>query len=284
VIENLYGKSFVLVLDATQFKPTNEIPSQRLVQFCDLVPKSMVSNMVSVLIVNPSTWFRKYIKNTDFSAIHNIIKRVTFVTSLKEIASYISPSETHLPKSTGRVVNSTCNIRTWPSLTKLSPSPLLSAVALDREPSTIFFPVSRVWKDNTQIYVKIKIGVEYVQIISKKKQEMVFGASGLTNDVYHISEIQAAPGSENSGDQANQVSFISSADRMVITLRSSKSGQLLQVRKLTQCSVRHGHLLIYINRRYNTAKNDTTQQDLSPTLIASSDQAMFQDGCSIWLF
>lgn len=80
----------------------NEIPQQRLVQFCDLVPKSMVSNMVLVLIVNPSTWFRKYIKNTDFPSIHNIIKRITFTISLKELDSYISPSETHLPKSTGR--------------------------------------------------------------------------------------------------------------------------------------------------------------------------------------
>lgn len=108
-------------------------------------------------------------------------------------------------------------------------------MALEREPSTVFFPVSRVWKDNTQIYVKIKIGIEYVQIISKKKQEMVFGASALTNDVYHISEIQATAGSGNHGDQANQVSFVSSADRTFITLRSSKSDQLLQVRQLTQC-------------------------------------------------
>jgi neurofibromin 1 len=108
-------------------------------------------------------------------------------------------------------------------------------VALESEPSTIFFPVSRVWKDNTQIYVKIKIGIEYVQIISKKKQEMVFGTSALTNDVYHISEIQVTTDSGNQGDHANQVSFVSSADRMVITLRSSKSDQLLQVRQLAQC-------------------------------------------------
>jgi neurofibromin 1 len=102
-------------------------------------------------------------------------------------------------------------------------------VDLEKDPSTItFFPVSRVWQYNFETPVTVKVNTEYVQMISSRKQELIPGKLTLTNDVYHISELQ---GFSNAGSQANQLSFMSSADKTTIVLRTPKHNNLLHVKK-----------------------------------------------------
>ncbi|CAO3591302.1 unnamed protein product [Absidia cylindrospora] len=210
VIENLFGKPFDVVLDVTQFGPANEISQKCATQFAELMPKSMVGNMISIIIYNSNTWFRKYLKMSHFPAPDAIVKRIAFAVNLKELAEFIHPSQVQLPKST---------------------------VALEKEPSTAFFHVSRILQFNMEIPVTIRVGAEYIQIICDKKQEMVFGGYAVTNDVYHISELQGITCSGNYGENAYQVSFTTSMDRMVVYLRTPKYKQLLQA--ILQCKGRY---------------------------------------------
>ncbi|CAO3597273.1 unnamed protein product [Absidia cylindrospora] len=218
VMENLYGKTFVLVIDVTQFGPANEIPKRYVTQFWELMPKSIMNNLSSVVVFNPNTRFRKYFKRGNYPVSQKINLRIVFAISLKELAELIHPSEIRLPRST---------------------------VALEKESSTTFYPVSRIMQYNIETPVTVKIGTEYIRIISNRKQEMVFGTHSLTNDVYHISDIQGFTGAGNNGDQSNQISFTSNTDKMAIVLRTPKYNHLL-------------HTILRSKRQYDETKPSNT--------------------------
>lgn len=97
----MYGKPFIVVLDATRFGPDNEIPKNRLLQFSELIPKSILAGVPSIIVYNPNTCFRKFLKRSNCPVDPKFAKRITFAITMKELAEYIQPSEVQLPRSTG---------------------------------------------------------------------------------------------------------------------------------------------------------------------------------------
>ncbi|KAI8078788.1 uncharacterized protein BX664DRAFT_367193 [Halteromyces radiatus] len=217
MLENMGAESFIVVMDVTRFGSENEIPKQRFIQFCEMFPKSTLANLQMIICYNSNTCFRRYLKRADYQTTNKIIKRIVFAVSLEEIAEYIHPTALQLPKST---------------------------VALDKEPSNTFYTVSRVWQYNVPTPVTIKVSSEFVQVISNRKQEIIFNTYAFTNDVYHISEIQNIRNPGIRGDQVNELAFTSTVDKMTIYIRSPKADQLL-------------HTILNSKRRYEAIRPST---------------------------
>ncbi|KAI8390971.1 uncharacterized protein BYT42DRAFT_508674 [Radiomyces spectabilis] len=217
-LERATNKSFEVLIDLTMFEPMNEIPNQWISQILQLLPFDIYDNVATIHIYNPNSYLRKYIKKLPRPVTHKISKRITFAVTLAELHEHIHPSEIRLLKST---------------------------MALDTEPSAVFYPVNRISQYKITIPVTVKVGAEYVQVMSVRKQELLYGISAVTNDVYHISEIEDItvigqhPGRSN--DNAHEFSFKYNKGKSQIMLSTPKRDAIVS-------TIRHS------KRRYDMAK------------------------------
>ncbi|KAI8137099.1 hypothetical protein BJV82DRAFT_547510 [Fennellomyces sp. T-0311] len=215
-LERVATKSCELVLDLTQFGASNEIPSQWISQLLQLLPFDMYDNVAMIHIYNPNSYLRKYIKKLPRPVTHKITKRISFAVTLVELQEHISPSEIRLPKST---------------------------TSLETEPSAVFFPVNRISQFKAQVPVTVKVGAEYVQVMTVRKQELLYNISAVTNDVFHVSEIEdiTLGGQHGRDEGSNEFSFKYNKGKSQITFSSPKRDTLAG-------AVRHN------KRRYEMSK------------------------------
>lgn len=101
-MERAGNKSLEVVIDTTLFCSSNEIPSQYISQILQLLPFDSSDNIASILIYNPNSYLRKYVKKLPRPVSHKIAKRTFFAVTLAELYEFINPSEVRLPKSTSK--------------------------------------------------------------------------------------------------------------------------------------------------------------------------------------
>ncbi|KAI9020828.1 hypothetical protein CLU79DRAFT_835831, partial [Phycomyces nitens] len=196
VLERTANKAIEVVFDLTLFGHSNEIPNQWINQILQLIPSDVCDNVATFHIYNPNSHLRKYIKKLLHPITHKVSKRISFAVTLAELYESIHPSEVRLPKST---------------------------MTLDTEPSAVFYPVNHISQFKTNVPVTVKVGAEYVQIMTGRKQELLYGVSTVTNDVYRISEIEdivLSPG--RSADSASEFSFKYDKGRLIVILSTIK--------------------------------------------------------------
>ncbi|KAI9261580.1 hypothetical protein BDA99DRAFT_547292 [Phascolomyces articulosus] len=200
-LERVANKSCELVLDLTQFGPSNEIPSQWISQLLQLLPFDMYDNVAMIHVYNPNSFLRKYIKKLPRPVTHKITKRISFAVTLVELQEHIHASEIRLPKSTA---------------------------GLETEPSAVFFPVNRISQFKAQVPVTVKVGAEYVQVMTVRKLELLYNISAVTNDVFHVSEIEDITlGAQHARDESsNEFSFKYNKGKSQITFSSPKRDTL----------------------------------------------------------
>lgn len=104
-------------------------------------------------------------------------------------------------------------------------------VGLETEPSAVFFPVNRVLKFTTQVPVTVKISAEYIQVMTVRKQEILYGLNAVINDIYHISEIGEVSfvQHERVADQLFEFSLNLIRDNSVISFNSPKRDAIVNV-------------------------------------------------------
>lgn len=73
------------------------------------------------------------------------------------------------------------------SLTKLTA--FIKLASLDTEQCHVFHPVNRLSQYKMNIPITIKVSSEYVQVMTVRKQEFLYGVSTVINDVFLMSEI-----------------------------------------------------------------------------------------------
>lgn len=95
----------------------------------------------------------------------------------------------------------------------------------------MFFPVNKVLKFTTQIPVTVKVSAEYIQVMTVRKQEILYGLNAVTNDICHISEIEdvAFTQHERGSEQAYEFSFKYSRENAIITFNSPKRDAIVNV-------------------------------------------------------
>lgn len=101
-MERVASKACEVVLDMTQFGPSNEIPNQWISQLLQLLPFDLYDNVAAIHIYNPNSFLRKYIKKLPRPLTHKISKRISFAVTLVELQEHIHASEIRLPKSTSK--------------------------------------------------------------------------------------------------------------------------------------------------------------------------------------
>ncbi|KAI8078349.1 hypothetical protein BDF21DRAFT_43098 [Thamnidium elegans] len=163
IMERAGNKSLEVVIDTTLFCSSNEIPSQYISQILQLLPFDSSDNIASILIYNPNSYLRKYVKKLPRPVSHKIAKRTFFAVTLAELYEFINPSEVRLPKST---------------------------TSLDTEQCHVFHPVNRLSQYKMNIPITIKVSSEYVQVMTVRKQEFLYNVTTVINDVYMITEIE----------------------------------------------------------------------------------------------
>ncbi|CAO3650284.1 unnamed protein product [Mucor fragilis] len=181
-MERASNKSLELVIDMTLFSAANEIPTQYASQILQLLPFDASDNIATILVYNPNSHLRKYVKKLPRPLSHKMTKRIFFAVTLAELYEYINPSEVRLPKST---------------------------TSLDTEQCHVFHPVNRLSQYKMNIPITIKVSSEYVQVMTVRKQEFLYGVSAVINDVFLISEIDDITIVSNARNQeiANEFHF-----------------------------------------------------------------------------
>lgn len=101
-MERASNKNLELIIDMTLFSPSNEIPVQYINQIFQLLPFDASDNIASILIYNPNSHLRKYVKKLPRTLSHKMNKRLFFAVTLAELYEYINPGEVRLPKSTSK--------------------------------------------------------------------------------------------------------------------------------------------------------------------------------------
>ncbi|KAI7870568.1 hypothetical protein BDF14DRAFT_1771252 [Spinellus fusiger] len=163
LLERTSNKHFDLVVDLTLFDSANEIPIQWVSQLIQFIPALIIEHLGNIIVMNPNSNLRKYMKKIMNPVSHKIIKKLVMVVTLPDLHEYIIPSEVRLPKST---------------------------IELETVPSAVFFPVNRVIQPTVLIPITVKVNSEYVQLMTVRKQEVISGVNSILNDVLHISEIE----------------------------------------------------------------------------------------------
>ncbi|KAI8868758.1 hypothetical protein GQ42DRAFT_36496 [Ramicandelaber brevisporus] len=163
-LEPIMHKQFDLVLDLTQFGHANEVQHQWVMQFVQLMPPQLLSNLGSMYLYNVNTAFRRYTQGLPQTLPPKIAKRTVCPCNISELQNYIAANELMLPPGTKE---------------------------LENEEGVMFSPVQRLLKNNSSHPCIIKITRDAVQVTSIKKQE-IWGISAFYNDVYHIADIDSA--------------------------------------------------------------------------------------------
>ncbi|SRR6266542_4396030 len=96
------GKPFEVVIDLTQFSSNNEIQSQWVQQFIQILPFDIKENLAKLYFYNTNTAFKKFVKKISRPLPHKIAKRTVFYCSLAELHEHIAPGEIGLPRSTSK--------------------------------------------------------------------------------------------------------------------------------------------------------------------------------------
>ncbi|KAI8975307.1 hypothetical protein BDF20DRAFT_914255 [Mycotypha africana] len=179
-MEKVSNRSFELVLDMTLFSHANEIPAQYVSQIVQLLPSDVSENLANIIVYNPNTHLRRFVKRLPRPLLHKMAKRTKFAVTLAEIYEFINPNELRLPKAT---------------------------TSLDTEQCHVFHPVNRVSQYKVNTPITIKVSTEYIQVMTVRKQEIMYGVVTVINDVFLISEIDDINIVNNARNQENANEF-----------------------------------------------------------------------------
>ncbi|KAF3210891.1 Ras GTPase activating protein ira2 [Orbilia oligospora] len=170
----MWSKPFGLLIDATSYTIGNELPDDLPKKVDALSPPEMLANMKRFYVYNMNSAYRKYFRRMvrhaykdDTSGFHPKNIEYTLLGNLSELERHFHLPSLHLPKDT------------------------MSLVADSR---FVFQPVTRLSKTKGRIDVVIKIGSQYIQITTTKKQDILPGLrmQAVVNDIFSLSEIEEA--------------------------------------------------------------------------------------------
>ena len=184
IASRMWHRPFGILIDATCYNGQNE-PQDQIFRKLDLLTPTELSRQLSrVYVYNMNSAFRKCFRRilrlsakSDASAFHPKNVDYHLIGSLQDLQSHFHLSQLHLPKETISVVTDT---------------------------RYVFQPIIRLSKTKGKIEVVIKVGSQFVQVTTTKKQEVVPGLRlhATVNDIFRLSEVDEAPTSIHTEDDS----------------------------------------------------------------------------------
>ncbi|KAK6355415.1 Ras GTPase activating protein ira2 [Orbilia brochopaga] len=215
IASRMWSKPFGLLIDATSYTISNELPDDIPKKLDALSPPEMVANLKRFYVYNMNSTYRKYFRRMvrhaykdESSSFHPKNVEYILLGNLSELERHFHLPSLHLPKDT------------------------MSLVADSR---FVFQPVTRLSKTKGRIDVVIKVGTQYIQITTTRKQDIVPGLrmQAIVNDIFLLSEIEEATASFHTEEENafgiktenGKVAMFFSSPKRVDVLQSIKSAK-----------------------------------------------------------
>ncbi|KAK6527837.1 Ras GTPase activating protein ira2 [Orbilia ellipsospora] len=209
IASRMWSKPFGLLVDATSYTIGNELPDDIPKKLDALSPPEMLANLKRFYVYNMNSAYRKYFRRLvrhaykdETSGFHPKNLEYTLLGSLGELERHFHLPSLHLPKDT------------------------MSLVADSR---FVFQPVTRLSKTKGRIDVVIKVGSQYIQITTTKKQDIVPGLrmQAIVNDIFSLSEIEEANASFHT-EEENAFGIKTENGKVAMFFSSPKRVDVLQ--------------------------------------------------------
>ncbi|KAL1913730.1 Ras GTPase activating protein ira2 [Sporothrix stenoceras] len=184
IASRLWHKPFGLFIDATCYSGQNEPPDELFQKLEALTPTELSRQLSRVYIYNMNSTFRKCFRRilraaakNEGSVFHPDNVEYHLVSNMQDLQGHFHLSQVHLPKETLSVVG---DIR------------------------YVFQQITRLSRSRGKIDVSIKVGSQFVQITTTKKQEIHqgFGLNAIFNDIFRLGDIDQAPMSIQTDDDS----------------------------------------------------------------------------------
>ncbi|CAO3592087.1 unnamed protein product [Absidia cylindrospora] len=201
VMEPYLDNPFEFLFDLTYLDTGCEIPVNWLSLFFQLIANKVNDYLVCINMYNPNTQLRSYMRRFPRAILNKLVKRISFALTLSDLYERISPSELRIPKYTAEI---------------------------EKEPATVFYPVTRQTHLKSTLPVTVKISAEHIQIITVRPIDFVPNISSVLKDVYHISvleDIKALPNSKH--DDNGNLSFKYEHGKAAMVLSTPKRDSML---------------------------------------------------------
>ena len=255
IASRMWHKPFGLLIDATCYSGQNE-PQDELLKKLELLAPTEVSRQLSrIYVYNMNSAFRKCfrrmikisIKNEN-SMFHPQNVDYHLIGSLQDLQSHFHLSQLHLPKETISVVTDT---------------------------RYVFQPITRLSKTKGKLDVVFKVGSQFVQITTAKKQDVYqnYRLSTTVNDIFRLGDVDEAPTSIQSEDDS---AFGLRADngKIVMYFTSPKKLDVLQTMRGAKQKCKDPRSLKPYERLIRPQDVPGTLLNLALTNLASPDPVL----------
>ena len=205
----LWHKPFGVFVDATCDHGTIEHHDSLIKKLESLMPTEMINQLTRMYIYNMNSTYRKTFRRNlrladkrDVNVFVGPNTEIHILGTVQDLQTHFVLRQVHLPKETIDVVKDT---------------------------RYVFQPVTRLSKTKGKIEVTIKVGSQFVQISTVKKQEVhpTYRLNAIINDIFRLSEVDEAPTSIPTEDDS---AFGLRADngKIVMYVPSPKKNEILQ--------------------------------------------------------
>ncbi|KAH8816296.1 hypothetical protein F5884DRAFT_217036 [Xylogone sp. PMI_703] len=184
IASRMWHRPFGILIDATCYNGQDEL-QDALFQKLDLLTPAELSKQLSrVYIYNMNSAFRKCFRRilrlsvkSESNAFHPKNVDYHLIDNLQDLQTHFHLSQLHLPKETISVVTDT---------------------------RYVFQPITRLSRTKGKIEVLIKVGSQFIQVTTTKKQEVVPGLRlyATVNDIFRLSELDETPTSIQTEDDS----------------------------------------------------------------------------------
>lgn len=208
IASRLWHRPFCLLIDATCYNGQSEPQDEVFHKLEQLTPTELSRQLSRVYVYNMNNAFRKCFRRilkistrNENSVFNPRNVEYHLIGSLQDLQAHFHLSQLHLPKETISVVTDT---------------------------RYVFQPITRLSKTKGKLEVLIKVGSQFVQITTNKKQEVPgYRLSSIINDIFRLGEVDEAPTPIQTEDDS---AFGLRADngRVVMYFTSPKKADVLQ--------------------------------------------------------
>ena len=209
IASRMWHRPFGILIDATCCNSLAEPPDEMFRRLDSLTPTEMSKRLSRVYVYNMNSTYRKCFRRVlrlaarnETSSFHPNNVDYYLIGSLQDLQVHFHLGSLHLPKDTISVVT---------------------------DSRFVYQPVTRVSKTKGKIEVIIKVGSQYVQVTTAKKQEVVAGLrlNATVNDIFRLSDIEETNPSFQLDDET-AFGFRTESGKIVMYFTSPKKNDILQ--------------------------------------------------------
>ena len=230
IASRMWHRPFGILVDATCYNSLSE-PQDELFQRLDaLSPSEIAKNLSKIYVYNMNSAFRKCFRRVlrlagknESSSFHPSHVEYHLIGSLPELQTHFHLGPLHLPKDTMTVVS---------------------------DARFSFHPVVRLSKTKGKIDVIIKVGAQFVQITTTKKQELVPGLrlNAAVNDIFRLAEVEEASTSIQTADNSS-FGLRTENGKIVMYFTSARKAEILAAIKSAKARTVPGAKVITASER-----------------------------------